>query len=144
MRKIFVPLFVAYVFISPIKIYADASDPSDEPTLPNEEIAISNDQTNFAAPESLPIPSPAPAQKPAAAQTQTSAQTIAKTSSITPFTGKILRNKVRMRLQPTLDAGVVRELNNGEMIVVVGENEDFFAIQPPSDVKGYIFRTFVL
>src|SRR5689334_11520447 len=61
-----------------------------------------------------------------------------------PFTGKITRNKVRMRNQAHLDAKIVRELNKGDMIVVVGENEDFYAVQPPPDIKAYVFRTFVL
>ncbi|MFA6914994.1 MAG: hypothetical protein WC222_01230 [Parachlamydiales bacterium] len=60
------------------------------------------------------------------------------------FTGKVSRNKVRLRVQPTLDGAIVRELNKGDMIVVVGETEDYYAVQPPTDLKGYIYRTLVL
>lgn len=60
------------------------------------------------------------------------------------FTGKVTRNKVRLRVQPTLDGAIVRELNKGDLAVVVGETEDYYAIQPPSDIKGYIYRTLVL
>lgn len=60
------------------------------------------------------------------------------------FTGKILRNKVRMRVQPNLDGQIVRELNRDDMIVVDGETEDFYIIRPLKDMKAYIFRTFVL
>lgn len=49
-----------------------------------------------------------------------------------------------MRLQPSLDSTILRELTNGEMVVVTGENDEFYAIQPPADIKGYMFRTFVL
>ncbi len=64
--------------------------------------------------------------------------------NFTGFTGKISKNKVRMRTGPTLEAPVARELNKGELLIVVGETEEFYAVQPPSDIKGYVFRTFVL
>lgn len=60
------------------------------------------------------------------------------------FTGKILKNKVRMRALPTLDAEVVRELGKGDLLIVTGETEDFYSILPPTGSKAYIFRTFVL
>lgn len=60
------------------------------------------------------------------------------------FTGKLTKNKVRMRLQPNLDGLVIKELNKDDLIVVLGESDDFYAVQPPQDTKGYIFRTFVL
>ncbi len=61
-----------------------------------------------------------------------------------PFTGKITKNRVRIRLQPTYDGPVLRELSRNDLIVVLGETEDFYAIQPPSDFRAYVFRTFVL
>jgi uncharacterized protein YgiM (DUF1202 family) len=60
------------------------------------------------------------------------------------FTGKTLKNKVRVRLQPTLDAKILREINKGEIFIVVGETDDFYAIEAPADIKGYVFRTYVL
>ncbi len=72
-------------------------------------------------------------------------QTIEPTQrSFTPFTGRVSKNKVRIRLQPTLDAPILREINKGDLFLIVGENEDFYAIVAPTDVKGYIFRTYVL
>ncbi|MGZ3733102.1 MAG: SH3 domain-containing protein, partial [Parachlamydiaceae bacterium] len=64
--------------------------------------------------------------------------------SIEPFTGKITRNKVRMRLQPSLDALILRELSKDDLLSVVGESNEFYAILPPKDTKAYIFRTYVL
>jgi hypothetical protein len=61
-----------------------------------------------------------------------------------PFTGKITKNKVRMRVNPTLDGTIVRELSRDQLIIVLGENQDFYAIRPPADIKTYVFRTFVL
>lgn len=66
------------------------------------------------------------------------------THAFVPFTGKISKTKVRMRTQPTYDAQIVREVIPGELVVVLGETEDFYAIQPPTEFKAYIYRTFVL
>jgi hypothetical protein len=60
------------------------------------------------------------------------------------FTGKVTRNKVRLRLQPNTDAYVLRELNQNDLLVITGETDDFYTVQPAKDIKGYIFRTFVL
>lgn len=63
---------------------------------------------------------------------------------LTAFTGKISKNKVRMRSGPSLDGAIIREMNKGELLLVLGETDEFYVVQPPADVKGYIFRTFVL
>jgi len=60
------------------------------------------------------------------------------------FTGKVAKNKVRLRLHPTYDGQVVKEIEPGDLFVVVGENEDFYAVKPPSEFRAYVFRTFVL
>lgn len=61
-----------------------------------------------------------------------------------PFTGKITRNKVRLRLNPSLEAHIISEYDRGDMISVVGEKGEFFAVKPPEDFKAYIFRTYIL
>ncbi len=61
-----------------------------------------------------------------------------------PFTGKITKNKVRVRLQPGYDAPVLQELTVQDLVIVVGESEDFYAIRASDDVRGYVFRTYVL
>lgn len=60
------------------------------------------------------------------------------------FTGKIIRNKVRLRLQPSLDALILTELNRDTLLSVVGEVDEFYAVLPLKDIKAYVFRTFVL
>lgn len=67
-----------------------------------------------------------------------------KTAKFEAFTGKVIKNKVRVRLQPTFDASVWKELNRDDMIVVTGEADDFYVVQPPSNTKAYVFRTFIL
>lgn len=65
-------------------------------------------------------------------------------SKFIPFTGKITKNKVRMRLQASYEGSVMKELTPNEYVIVLGENEDFYAVQPPADIKGYVFRSYVL
>jgi len=75
------------------------------------------------------------------------AQTQVKEQSTAPFqsfTGKIVKNKVRLRSQPNLDAPIMRELGRGDMIIVDGESDGFYVVLPPKDTKAYVFRTFVL
>lgn len=61
-----------------------------------------------------------------------------------PFTGRVTGNKVRLRVQPNLEGHILRETHYGEMFAVIGEEPDFFIVQAPKGVKGYVFRTFVL
>jgi hypothetical protein len=60
------------------------------------------------------------------------------------FTGKVTREKVRLRLQPSVDCPIITELKKGDLLVIVGETDDFYAVLPPSYIKGYVYRTFIL
>lgn len=76
--------------------------------------------------------------------TKKSVVTSAEFSNFKPFTGKILGNGVRMRLSPDVESAIVQEIAKGELVIVAGEKNDFYAIDAPSDLKVYIFRSFVL
>lgn len=65
-------------------------------------------------------------------------------SGFSSFTGKITRNKVRLRLQPNLDGQILKELSKDDLLVVLGEEEEFYAVAPPRGTKSYIYRTYVL
>ena len=65
-------------------------------------------------------------------------------TSLSPFTGKITRNKVRLRTGPDIDSTIVTELAKGELLVVVGEVDEFFTVEAPKDIKAYVFRSFIL
>lgn len=67
-----------------------------------------------------------------------------KKTSPTPFTGKVIGNKVRIRTSSELDSSIVAELPKDELVVVTAEKGDFYAINPPADQKAYIFRGFVI
>lgn len=62
----------------------------------------------------------------------------------TPFTGKVVADKVRVRTQPDLEGHIVRELSAGDHLVVLGEENGFYAIGAPKDLKAFVFRTLVL
>ncbi|CAM0117509.1 hypothetical protein RSOCI_04070 [Rhabdochlamydiaceae symbiont of Dictyostelium giganteum] len=64
--------------------------------------------------------------------------------TFTPFTGKVKAQKVRVRAFADTDSPVIRELSRDDLIVVVGEKGDFYAVEPTSGTKAYVFRTFVL
>ncbi len=65
-------------------------------------------------------------------------------NSLSPFTGKVRGKKVRLRLDADLESNVIRELDKNELLTVVGEKGNFYAVQPPSPTKAYVFRSFVL
>ncbi len=64
--------------------------------------------------------------------------------NVNPFTGKIKGRKVRMRLRPDLDSRIIKELSKNELVTVIGEKGDFWAVQAPATLKTYIFRSFIL
>lgn len=64
--------------------------------------------------------------------------------AFTPFTGKITRNKVRLRQQPNLDGKIIKELARNDLLVIVGEDNEYYLVQAPRGSKAYVFRTFVL
>jgi hypothetical protein len=61
-----------------------------------------------------------------------------------PFTGKVKKTKVRLRANADLESRVVKELGRSDLVLVVGEKGDFYAVEPPSNIKAYVFRSFVL
>lgn len=77
-----------------------------------------------------PPKTPAPAHKEAAA--------------FKVFTGKVMGNKVRLRTKPDLDGHIVRQLNKNDLLLVTGEEGDFWAVQPPQNTKAYVFRSYVI
>lgn len=80
------------------------------------------------------------------ADQELSATTPAKTAAMRfePFTGKITGSHVRMRMQPSLDGPIYKELDQGELVLITGQVDDFYACMPPKGLKGYVFRTYVL
>ena len=61
-----------------------------------------------------------------------------------PFTAKVLGEGVRLRLAADVESSILKELDKHELLVVKGEVNDFYAVEAPTDMKVYIFRSFVL
>ncbi len=68
----------------------------------------------------------------------------ASKSGFSSFTGKILGDKVRMRLHPNLEGHIVNELSKGEIFAVINESEDYYGVMPAKNMKAYVYRTYVL
>jgi len=60
-----------------------------------------------------------------------------------PFTGKILGNKVRLRSSPDLQGAILTELNRDDLLLVVNEIGNFYAVEAPTEVNAYIYRTYL-
>jgi len=84
------------------------------------------------------------AQPPAKKPTETQQTATKKSEAFKPFTGKVLANKVRIRAKPDLDGRIIRQVNKNELLLVVGEEGDFWAIQPLKGTKAYVFRSYIL
>lgn len=61
-----------------------------------------------------------------------------------PFTGKTSRNRVRLRAGADLNSPIVRELEMGTLLGIVGQDDVFYAVKPPKDLKVYVYRTYIL
>ena len=60
------------------------------------------------------------------------------------FTGKTIGSHVRMRTGADTESAIVRELQKDELIVVTGEQGDFYEVAAPADTKAFVFRSFIL
>lgn len=136
-------LCTSFVAITMGLLQADQSDNSFEPdffsTFPTEN-------NRSASAEVLPPSSETPHRE-SSTETSDSKQSLKKAKPKTqfkPFTGKVKGKKVRLRTQPDLDSSIAKELLRGDYISVVDEADDFWAIEAPSDLKAYVFRSFVL
>ena len=65
-------------------------------------------------------------------------------SNFKSFTGRVNGKRVRMRLHPDVDSPIVKECKKDDLLLVMGEKNGFYVIQPPADIKAYIFRSFIL
>ncbi len=138
MSKLFKTLCTSLCVYSASALFADAPlEPIGDamPEFPTAEVVQMpiEDSSVITKPiiaESKPAPKKTPEKVPEV--------------SVNPFTGKIKGRKVRMRLRPDLDSRIIKELSKNELVTVIGEKGDFWAVQAPAGTKAYIFRSFVL
>ena len=80
----------------------------------------------------------------------TAAQPLAATppaehaAAFRPFTGKVASNKVRLRVKPDLESHIVRQVNKQDLLLIIGEEGEFYAVQPPKGSRAYVFRSYIL
>ena len=77
------------------------------------------------------------ASPPASSQTK-------KAENFKSFTGKVAASKVRIRVKPDLDSHILKQMNKNDLLLVVGEEADFYAVEPPKNTKAYVFRSYIL
>lgn len=65
-------------------------------------------------------------------------------NSLNPFTGKVRGKRVRLRANADLESRIVKELQKNDLVMVVGEKGDFYAVEAPMGSKAYVFRSFIL
>ncbi|EKE08532.1 MAG: hypothetical protein ACD_17C00117G0001 [uncultured bacterium] len=60
------------------------------------------------------------------------------------FTGRLTANKVRVRAKPDLESPIIRQMSKNDLLLVVGEEKEFYAVAPLKDTKAYVFRSYIL
>lgn len=116
--------------------------PVEEKKSAVQQITVEVKSKDISEPTVLPS-TPAPTPKAVEPKIITPPPAPVK-KEIQPFTGRLTKNRVRVRVQPSFDGANIKELNQGQLVVVVGETDDFYAIKPLADMKAYVFRTYVL
>ncbi len=85
-----------------------------------------------------------PLQKNSKQEIKTSKKDAPAFNSIKAFTGKILGKNVRVRQLADIESPVIAELLGGELVSVIGERSDFYAISAPNNTKAFVFRSFII
>ncbi|MGB7978088.1 MAG: SH3 domain-containing protein [Chlamydiales bacterium] len=67
-----------------------------------------------------------------------------KVESFKPFTGKLVANKVRIRAKPDLESPIIRQMGKNDLLLIIAEEGDFYAVEPLKDTKAYVFRSYIL
>ena len=139
MSKFFLNVCASLCAFSMSSLYADAAMETMPEFSQMEAVQMPIEETTplFATPVVVE-PKAEPKVEP-----KKMAQKVAEVS-VNPFTGKVKGRKVRMRLRPDLDSRIIKELSKNELVTVIGEKGDFWAVQAPAGTKAYIFRSFVL
>jgi len=124
----------AFVMLPLTSIFADAEPAGIAPHESLHEATLPVIQESIA-----PIALEAPAE---AKAIPAAVQILEK--PVSPFTGKVRGKRVRMRANADLESRIVKELDKNDLLIVVGEKGDFFAVEAPMSSKAYVSRRFVL
>jgi uncharacterized protein YgiM (DUF1202 family) len=83
-------------------------------------------------------------QSPAPTTNKPTALPAKKTETFKPFTGKLTANKVRIRTKADTESPIIRQMSKNDLLLIVGEEGDFYSVEPLKDTKAYIFRSYCL
>jgi hypothetical protein len=108
--------------------------------VPTEEVIIQKEAPAAAA--ALPTAPLAPAVVPAVPKPV--AKAAVPEAPFKPFTGKVTGKKVRIRAHADLESSIIKEVTKNDLISIIGERGDFWAVEPPAGTKAYVFRSFIL
>jgi hypothetical protein len=61
-----------------------------------------------------------------------------------PLAFRVAKERVRLRNRPDRDSAVIQELHRDDLVLVDGQEGDFYAVRAPEDLKAYLFRAYVL
>ncbi len=61
----------------------------------------------------------------------------------TPFTGKVLGQKVRLRPSPDLKGEEISTLMQGDLLLVKGEIGDFYEVKAPMNLSAFVYKNLV-
>lgn len=67
-----------------------------------------------------------------------------KVNPLPNFAGKVTGSKVRMRIGADLDSPIFTQLNKGDLLLIAGEKNNFYAVVPPENTKFYIFSSYIV
>jgi len=101
-------------------------------------LALASIQQSYTPPEA---PQP---EAPAIVEAPEAKAKVPDAKSIERFTAKVTKDRVRLRLEPTLDGAILKELPKNTLLIATGATDEFYAVLPQPRSKGYIFRTYVL
>ena len=60
------------------------------------------------------------------------------------YTGRINATNVRMRTGADIQSPIIKQLNKNDLVLVVGEENEFFCVAPSYDMKVYVFRSYII
>jgi hypothetical protein len=139
MSKLYHVFYASLIAISTATLQADEAEAPQLQEIP--EVAA-----ELAAPALPPVAAAEPAPVVYELPVTPAIEPEAKPADIpfSPFTGKVKGRKVRLRLQPDLDSKIVKELGRNDLLTIVADKGDFWAVEAPAGIKAFVFRSYIL
>ncbi|MCB1118543.1 MAG: hypothetical protein KDK65_01140 [Chlamydiia bacterium] len=125
--------YLYLLFVLFASLHGDAMEEEDAEPPTVEEVEAVHETAEEPEPEVKPEVETEVIEQEAEAETQ-----------FEPFTGKISRNRVRMRLNPHMESPIVHEFNRGDLVRIIDEHDNFYVAEPLPGMHAYIYRPYVI